>query len=294
MSIVGNLLYLLKFIARIILMRPLSIPKNISKFNKGRAELEKEIPGIAANFKRLYAEQPLISIIIPAYNEEENILKTLYSLSLTSSTHRIEVIVVNNNSKDATAALATACGVICITETKQGITNARNGGLAIARGTYIINADADTIYPSPWIDDMVFPLINNTSVCLTYGKFSFIPIAETPRLVYFFYEYISDMNRKICQLFKEEALNVYGFNSACRRLECLSVDGFNHPEGTNEDGWLAIKLREKGYGKFQWVTSNRSIVWTTDRRIQIDGGIYKATYDRLVKNLSFTHLRKRN
>jgi len=274
-------------------MRPISIPKNIFKFNKGKSSLEHTIPAIAANFERLKSDTPLISIIIPAYNEEENILKTLYSLSLTSSKYSIEVIVVNNNSADATEQLATACNVTCVNELKQGITNARNGGLAIAKGTYVINADADTIYPETWIDDMVNPLISDSSICLTYGKFSFIPIAKTPRLVYFFYEYISDVNRKICQLYKEEALNVYGFNSACRRLECLSVDGFNHPAGTNEDGWLAIKLREKGYGKLHWVTFNRSIVWTTDRRIQIDGGLYKATYDRLVKNLSFNHLRKK-
>lgn len=275
-------------------MRPISIPKDILKFNKGKRSLEQTIPVIAENMKRLSSENPLISIVIPAYNEEENILKTLYSLSQTSSKHKIEIIVVNNNSKDETEKLATACNVTCINETRQGITNARNGGLAIAKGTYIINADADTIYPSHWIDDMVAPLIADFAVCLTYGTFSFIPIAKTPRIVYFFYEYISDVNRKICQLYKEEALNVYGFNSACRREQILSVDGFNHPEHTNEDGWLAIKLREKGYGKFHWVTASRSIVWTTDRRIQIDGGLYKATFDRLIKNLNFNHVKTKN
>lgn len=273
-------------------MRPIAIPKSISKFNKGRAELAAEIPGIAERFNKLKSGTPLISIIIPAYNEEENILKTLYSLSQTLTKHPLEVIVVNNNSIDATEELATACNVNCILEKKQGITNARNGGLAIAKGVYVINADADTIYPPAWIDDMVNPLINDQAICLTYGKFSFVPIAGTARLVYFFYEYISDFNRTICKLYKEEALNVYGFNSACRREQVLSVDGFNHPPGTNEDGWLAIKLREKGYGKFHWVKFIRSIVWTTDRRIQIDGGLYKATYDRLKKNLSFDHLRK--
>jgi glycosyltransferase involved in cell wall biosynthesis len=274
-------------------MRPLAIPESIFKINKGKDALLNQIPVIAENFSKLKSTSlPLISIIIPAYNEEENILKTLYSLSRTTSKHSIEVIVVNNNSVDDTEKLALDCNVTCITEKKQGITNARNGGLAVAKGTYIINADADTIYPESWIDDMVSPLINDQLICLTYGKFSFIPIAKTPRFVYFFYEYASDFNRKICQLFKEEALNVYGFNSACRRLQCLDVDGFNHPKQTNEDGWLAIKLREKGYGKLHWVTFNRSIVWTTDRRIQIDGGIYKATFDRLIKNLSFKHLRR--
>lgn len=274
-------------------MRPILIPKSITEFNKGKAALEGKIPAIAESFNQLGDTQPLISIIIPAYNEEENILKTLYSLSVTTSKHPIEVIVVNNNSVDATEQLAKSCNVICITEKKQGITNARNGGLAIAKGTYLINADADTIYPKNWIDDMINPLIEDDKICLTYGKFSFVPTAKTPRAVYFFYEYLSDLNRKISQRFKEEAHNVYGFNSACRRLQCLSVDGFNHPAGTNEDGWLAIKLREKGYGSFHWVTFNRSIVWTTDRRIQIDGGIFKATLERLLKNLNFNHLKKK-
>ena len=274
-------------------MRPFAIPGSISAINKGKSDLLHKIPEIAGNFSKLNTETPLISIVIPAYNEEENILKTLYSLSLTDSKHGIEVIVVNNNSVDETANLALSCNVTCIQETKQGITNARNGGLAHAKGTYLINADADTIYPPSWIDDMVTPLLKNENICLTYGKFSFIPTASTPRSVYFFYEYLSDFNRKICQLFKEEALNVYGFNSACRRLQCVDVDGFNHPPQTNEDGWLAIKLRTKGYGKLHWVTDNRSIVWTTDRRIQLDGGFFKATFDRLFKNLSFKHLKKK-
>lgn len=273
-------------------MRPILIPKSIIKFNHGKDALKDKIPLIATNFNRLKSKDPLISIVIPAYNEEENILKTLYSLSTTSTKYTIEVIVVNNNSTDLTEQLALSCNVACITEKKQGITNARNGGLAIARGTYLINADADTIYPASWIDDMVKPLITEQHICMTYGKFSFIPTAKTPRLVYFFYEYLSDLNRKISKEFKEEAHNVYGFNSACRRQQLIDVNGFNHPPGTNEDGWLAVKLREKGYGNFKWVTSNKSIVWTTDRRIQIDGGIIKATFDRVIKNLNFNHLRK--
>jgi glycosyltransferase involved in cell wall biosynthesis len=267
-------------------MRPIAIPRTIEKFNNDKSQLSAQIDTIAKNFSKLNSDTPLISIIIPAYNEEENILKTLYSLSETNSRYPLEVIVVNNNSVDQTEALAKSCNVTCITETKQGITNARNGGLAVAKGEYILNADADTIYPSSWIDDMVNPLINDKNVCLTYGMFSFVPIAKTPRSVYFFYEYLSDFNRLICKYFREEALNVYGFNSGCRREQCLSVDGFNHPPFTNEDGWLAMKLRNKGYGKLHWVMANKSIVWTTDRRIQMDGGFYVATLDRIKKNLN--------
>ncbi|WP_442588357.1 glycosyltransferase family 2 protein [Pedobacter sp. AW31-3R] len=274
-------------------MRPLLIPESITRLNKDKEVLEKEISRIKENFSNLNTGEPLISVIIPAYNEEENLLKTLYSLSLSTTSHAVEVIVVNNNSKDLTGQYALNSGVICIDEKKQGITNARNAGLAVAKGTYILNADADTIYPASWIDDMVAPLIADESVCLTYGKFSFIPIGETSRLVYFFYEYFADLNRKIIQLYKEEALNVYGFNSACRRVQILAVNGFDHPQGNNEDGWLAFKLRGKGFGKLYWVTLDRSIVWTTDRRILLDGGFFVATLDRLHKYLRPSHYKKK-
>jgi len=52
----------------------------------------------------------------------------------------------------------------------------------------------------------------------------------------------------------------------------------------NEDGYLALKLRNNGYGKLHLVTNTKALVWTTDRRIQTDGGFVKATFQRL-KNL---------
>ncbi|WP_421943932.1 glycosyltransferase family 2 protein [Pedobacter sp.] len=272
-------------------MRPLFIPDSINKFNKNSEALKPIISLIVENFKNLYTESPDISIIIPAYNEEENILKTLYSLSVSTTKYSVEVIVVNNNSKDRTEELIRACGVICVNETRQGITIARNSGLAVARGKFIMNADADTIYPEAWIDNMINPLAESNEIALTYGRFSFIP-EKTSRTLYYIYEYLSDFNRLINKKYKEEALNVYGFNSACRRDQCLSVDGFNHPKGTNEDGWLAMKLRKAGFGKLHWVTQKNSIVWTGDRRIIVDGGIYKSTYDRFLKYFNFNHVKK--
>src|SRR5690606_23959140 len=117
---------------------------------------------------------------------------------------------------------AQAANVICIDEPKQGITNARNAGLFIAMGKYILNADADTIYPKCWIDNMVNPLIKNGDIALTYGRFSFIPTNNTPRFLYFIYEYFADFNKFLHRKLREEAVNVYGFNCACRRKECLS------------------------------------------------------------------------
>jgi glycosyltransferase involved in cell wall biosynthesis len=192
----------------------------------------------------------------------------------------VEVIVVNNNSRDRTRELVLAAGAICIDESKQGITHARNAGLAAARGKYILNADADTIYPPEWIERMVSPL-DRPDITAVYGRFSFIPVGSTSRLSYFFYEYAADFMRWVNRRFREEAVNVYGFNSGFKRLEGLAVEGFNHPPGANEDGWLALKLRNKGFGKLYYVTNISALVWTTDRRIQIDGGLWKGFVKRI-------------
>jgi glycosyltransferase involved in cell wall biosynthesis len=269
-----------------VTIRPVFIPSSIRSYWQSTHRTD----GLFGTIRNLYAglsvDKPEVSIVIPAYNEEANIVRTLLSLCSNKTSLAVEIIVVDNNSSDATAELVRSCGIPCIAELTQGITPARNKGLSEARGTYVLNADADSIYPASWIDDMVLPLKKDRGVALTYGTFSFIPTGATGRPVLFLYEYMADFSRMINRVFKDEAVNVYGFNSGFRREQGLSVGGFNHPPGTNEDGWLALKLRNKGYGKLQRVNRRRSLVWTTDRRIQIDGGLIRGTIKRLKRMVS--------
>jgi len=262
-------------------MRPIAIPAYIEQLYHLNPFDKAAIEKIKLLYKGLQNDTPLISIVIPAYNEEENIIQTLLSLSSNKTKWSFEIIVVNNNSIDRTEDLVNSTGIKCILETKQGITLARNTGLANAKGEYILNADADTIYPIDWIEQMASPLIANNKISAVYGRFSFIPIGKTGRFVYFFYEYMADFMRWINKNFRDEAMNAYGFNSGFRREQGIAVDSFNHPPGTNEDGWMALKLREKGFGKLHYVSNIKALVWTTDRRIQIDGGLLKGTIIRI-------------
>jgi len=262
-------------------MRSIAIPSSVKKLMDAASRPnDTNIDLIKTNYKKLLKGEPEVSIVIPAYNEEKNILATLCALSASETNRSVEIVVVNNNSKDRTEELVTASGVTCVKESIQGITAARNAGLKAAKGKYIINADADTIYPADWVELMVAPLANNENISLCYGRFSFIPTGVTGRLTYFFYEYIADALRYRNKFFKEEAVNVYGFNSAFRREQGIKVNGFEHPEGSNEDGWLALKLRNEGFGKLHYVTNIKALVWTTDRRIQMDGGLLKGLTKR--------------
>jgi len=260
-------------------MRPTAIPQDIRHHNQAVEILKERIEKIRSGIKNMYSSHPDVSIIIPAYNEENSILKTLSSLSASITNKKVEIIVVNNNSTDHTVELAMAAGAICINEPIQGITPSRNAGLRHASGKMVLNADADTIYPQQWIDLMLKPLANE-NIVMVYGSFSFIPGAHASRMVYTGYEYASDLSKWINKKFREEAVNVYGFNSAFRRAEGIAVSGFDHPPGSNEDGWLALKLRDHFHKRLYQVREKAGIVWTSDRRLLMDGGLWSAALKR--------------
>jgi glycosyltransferase involved in cell wall biosynthesis len=274
-------------IKQMFYMRPISIPAYI----KQKFYLQEPPETTCLNIKNAYQQlqkAPIeVSIVIPAYNEENNILRTLSSLASNITNRSIEIIVVNNNSKDRTKELVEACGIPCVLETVQKISAARNAGLDAAKGKYILTADADSIYPEQWIELMLAPMASN-EIALVYGSFSFIPTEGTPRLVYFCYEYLADFTRWLNKTFKEEAVNVYGFNCGFRKEQAIAVDGHHFPPGASEDGWLAVKLRDKGFGKLNPITNPKALVWTTDRRIQSDGGLFKAIIKRMRRLLGLS------
>ncbi|MDD2792826.1 MAG: glycosyltransferase family A protein [Sediminibacterium sp.] len=262
-------------------MRPIALPRNIRESFLANPNLPETSAFIRNSYLQLCRQQPEISIVIPAYNEESGILQTLHSLCRNQTQWSVEIIVVNNASEDRTEELVRAAGISCVMEPRKGVDFARNAGLRIARGSYILNADADTIYPADWISRMVAPLASNPGIALVYGRFAFIPTGNTGRFTYFLYEYMADFTRWFNKTFRNEAMNVYGFNSGFRKEQGLAVNGFNHPPGTNEDGWLALKLRDQGYGTLEYITHPDALVWTTDRRIQLDGGLWKGILKRL-------------
>ena len=106
--------------------------------------------------KQEISSNELISVVIPAYNEEKAIKKCLNSLVRQKTKFRFEVIVVDNNSSDNTVAVAKEFKnnlILKIVKEKiQGRGAARYAGFEAAKGTIIFTTDADTILPSDWIE----------------------------------------------------------------------------------------------------------------------------------------------
>ena len=96
----------------------------------------------------------LLSIIIPAWNEEKLLPETLAAIraaaadSLTRARIDWELIVCDNNSTDRTAAVAAEAGAVVVFEPVNQIGRARNTGARAANGEWILFVDADST-PSP-------------------------------------------------------------------------------------------------------------------------------------------------
>jgi glycosyltransferase involved in cell wall biosynthesis len=92
----------------------------------------------------------LYSVIIPAYNEEAWLAKSLPALAAAMALHDAagEVIVVDNNSSDRTAEVAREHGARVVFEPRNQISRARNAGARAAAGRYLVFLDADTTMSS--------------------------------------------------------------------------------------------------------------------------------------------------
>lgn len=252
-------------------------------------ELKKKLARFSAN-------NPIVSVVIPAWNEEEGILHTLISLSETNTTYAVELLVIDNNSTDGTAYLLNSLGVKNVLETKQGVGHARTRGLHEAKGKYILTGDSDTLYPAGWITAMVEGMIKDEQVYCVHGSYSFLPSDSTPRWQYAFYEFLSGFiirKKEKTQPF----LNTLGFNSGFIRQKGIDINGYDIEtqrtfrgaagvveQNATEDGMMALRLQQAG-GKIKAIYGFDARVWTSDRRIQLDGGLKSALTMRIKKYL---------
>src|SRR5215212_155664 len=73
------------------------------------------------------------SVIVPAYNEAAYLGRALDALQHQDYDGKYEIIVVDNNSTDATVAVAARCGVRVVSEPRQGVCAARQRGVDCAQ-----------------------------------------------------------------------------------------------------------------------------------------------------------------
>lgn len=253
-----------------------------------------ELAHLRKQLMRFHSSEPIVSIVIPVWNEEKNIVGTLSSFAKMHVPYECELIIVNNNSTDRTPEILDLLGVKVIHEKQQGIAHARLAGLRASKGVYQLCGDGDSLYPPDWISEMVNPLVKNPSITCVYGNYSFTPAAHLSRWQLGLYELVAESLFE-CRRWRREFLNVRGANFGFRVAEGLAVKGFEMPvtrvydnqEGARtfvvfgEDGRMGRKLGE--IGKIKLVRSYRARIWTSSRRLLKDGTLLQAFKKRIKK-----------
>ena len=250
-----------------------------------------ELSDLQNRISKFKHEQPEVSVVIPAWNEADNIFRTLSAMSANQTNYKVEIVVINNNSTDNTQQVLDTIGVRSYLESKQGTPHARQLGLEKARGKYHLCADSDTFYPPKWIDTMVAPMVKDTNIVGVYGRYSFIPPPGSNRIGLWFYEMITGVLVQIRKR-KREFMNTLGFNMGFVTEVGLTTGGFkvkgvrmfDNAAGSEyfveeaEDGTMAVNLKKKG--RLQLILSRNARAYTSPRRLMYDGGIWAAFRNR--------------
>jgi len=235
---------------------------------------------INEKLKKFQSVEPLVSVVIPTWNEEISILNCISSFSNMKTEVPFELIVVNNNSVDDTQKTIDNLNVRSFFQRIQGCGPARQMGQENAKGKYILLADADCIYPDCWIDTMLEGLKQQKVVCV-YGRYSFIGDKNFTRPKLFFYEVLKDIISELRHV-KRPYLNAFGMSMGYVRTLGLEVGFVNH-NIRGEDGRLCFDLMK--YGKIIQIRSRKNRVWTYPRTLQLEGGFRKVLYDRITIEL---------
>jgi len=261
-----------------------SNPEWLANFNYPYAKYE-DIPAsvfdeINLNLDKVQGEDPLVSVVIAAWNEEVNVLNCVASLSKSKTTVPFEIIVINNNSTDRTQDTLDRLHIKSFFQGIQGWGPARQLGLEKARGNYVLLADADCFYPERWVDEMVKGLQEPGVVCV-YGRYSFIAEPGYPRWKFYLLEKMKDTVAELRHL-KRPYLNAFGISMGYVREYGLKA-GYVMRKIRGEDGRMCFDLMQ--YGKVKQVKSGKARVWTGPRTLQQDGSFSKAVLIRVTKEL---------
>jgi len=199
----------------------------------------------------------LISVVVPAYNEEKYLGRCLSALkkqTLPKSSY--EIIVVNNHSTDKTGLIGKKAGVKVVFEKKKGYVFALRAGCSQAQGKIIAITDADALVPPDWLEKIFQAYQADPGVVGVGGRTIHQPRFLLAILVEAFYNFCG-------WLFKSSP----GFNLSVRKDAYQRIDGFRKEINFDTDLDLCLRLKRAGKMVFLW---NNPVV-ASSRRFQSPG-----------------------
>jgi glycosyltransferase involved in cell wall biosynthesis len=188
------------------------------------------------------AKGDLVSVVIPAHNEQTTLPRCLAALREQQSAREFEVIVVDSASTDRTQQVARSFGARVIRLEEPGVGRARQAGFEAARGEIILSTDADAVPSAHWIERVIAPF-HDPEVIGAFGTIRFTRGGVKARISHALFSAFQGINLHVgWPLF-------CGPNFAVRKDAFNAVGGFSTSAGyptEGEDTRLGLKLNKIG------------------------------------------------
>lgn len=201
---------------------------------------------------RKLKKYPIVSIVIPAYNEEKNIISTLKSLTeIIYPKNKLEIIVMNDGSTDNTKNVVSEFisknkfnNIRLINKKNGGKASALNKGLEVSKGEFFVCLDADSIVTKDALEKIlphftdeniavVLPLLKVDKPKNLWEKMQWLEY-----IVNMFYKKL--MSRLNCVHVAPGPFSVY------RKEVLKKVKGFDE-DNLTEDLEISLRLQSKNY-----------------------------------------------
>jgi len=217
-----------------------------------------------------------VSVIIPVYNGARFLAETLRT-ALDQTLPPYEVIVVDDGSRDESAAIAESTpGVTCVRQPNRGAALARNHGLGLASGEFVVFQDQDDRLAPDAIEVGVAALATRPEAGFAYGRSVYIDssgnplpmvqLPDTPAASYLTLLSGDSLVPPGCAIFRREAV--------------VSVGGFRKEAGLTEDYDLYLRVARR----FPIHCHNRVVA---DYRLH-DTNACNQKIDRLIHSMQWT------
>jgi cellulose synthase/poly-beta-1,6-N-acetylglucosamine synthase-like glycosyltransferase len=198
------------------------------------------------------SKRPLVSVIIPAHNEEKGIIKTLDSVR-KSSYRKLQIIVVDDASTDSTRSLVwhyiqkypTRNIHLLRKQTNVGKGEAMNHALRrMAKGELVMTLDADSTIAKDAIKNAVRHFESDPGLVGLAANVQVVDDGSILSLVQKFEHMIGYRSKKFYTLTNSEFI-IGGVASTYRR-EVIKAVGFYDTDTQTEDIGLSLKLMSRG------------------------------------------------
>jgi GT2 family glycosyltransferase len=187
---------------------------------------------------------PAISVVVPARDAGESLAPCLAAVT-RSAGGRAELIVVDDGSADATAAIARRHGATVLRHARaRGPAAARNAGVARARADLVLFVDADLVLADDAIPRVLAAFAADPELAAVFGSYD-----DTPAVHTFVSEYRNLLHHFVHQRADEDSGSFWAGCGAIRRPVFLALGGFDerYRRPSIEDIELGGRLARAGH-----------------------------------------------